>query len=349
MTSSASHDRILKVLLPGALAVLVVGGLVAAYFLGFLNDGSPTQTSCLVDAAIAPAERKAFETEATKFLTAAFAPQPTVAYPMLTRDAQVSLAADQFGAALQAIVQRSGPHTELKLLHSYFVKAEKDVTSTGVSCGSAAGTDGVVVAARPGATQAHMLFSSRTPKGDRETAIWLVNEGNAWRIQAFFDAQSSLMGRSPNEVLQSARQERDHGHAFNAAMLYSGLQSIVERGPNLQLGVVKALQADYQALKVPAELQGKPPYQWKLGGGEYTVAQVGIVGQDGVLGLTFTLPLSAWNGNEDADKRNRAFLDAFMAAQPDYQAVFPFLVAQALKPDGTPAYRTLHVAGIGYR
>ena len=77
--------------------------------------------------------------------------------------------------------------------------------------------------------------------------------------------------------------------------------------------------------------------------------QVGIVGQDGVLGLTFTLPLSAWNGNEDADKRNRAFLDAFMAAQPDYQAVFPFLVAQALKPDGTPAYRTLHVAGIGYR
>jgi len=66
MTSSASHDRILKVLLPGALAVLVVGGLVAAYFLGFLNDGSPTQTSCLVDAAIAPAERKAFETEATR-------------------------------------------------------------------------------------------------------------------------------------------------------------------------------------------------------------------------------------------------------------------------------------------
>src|SRR5262249_23688580 len=148
--------------------------------------------------------------------------------------------------------------------------------------GSASGNDGVMVAAKSGAVQAHAVFSSHAETGDWETTVWLLNEEGRWRVNGFYAARSSLIGRSPDDVLQLARKERDQGRAFDAAMLYSGLESIMYRGPAFQLGVVKSAQEDLKAFKEPNELQGKPPYHWTFGKAEYAVAQVSIVGQDGV-------------------------------------------------------------------
>ena len=87
---------------------------------------------------------------------------------------------------------------------------------------------------------------------------------------------------------------------------------------------------------------------WNLGGGERTVESVTIIGVEGKLGLVFMLPLTTWTGKEAADRTNREFLIAFIAAHPDYSRVFGFLVARALKPDKSGGFATVYELGRGF-
>ena len=59
-------------------------------------------------------------------------------------------------------------------------------------------------------------------------------------------------------------------------------------------------------------------------------------------------PHTTWTGKEAADRTNREFLTAFIAAHPDYSRVFEFLVARALKPDKSGGFATVYKLGPGF-
>jgi hypothetical protein len=167
-------------------------------------------------------------------------------------------------------------------------------------------------------------------------------------VQYFNMSVSAISGLTPDMLLARARQERDAGHAFNAAMLYTGVQGTIDRGPAFQLGIDQALHADLHNFTAPADLAGDPPFVWNMNGADYNVGQVTIIGIAGKLGLVFMLPQTEWSGEQDSDAKNRAFITAFIATHPDYSRVFAFLVARALKPDNSGGYGTVYENGKGF-
>ena len=157
-----------------------------------------------------------------------------------------------------------------------------------------------------------------------------------------------MVGRSANDLLELARKQRAAGHAFNATMLYVGARSLTDWGPEFQPGIARTIDEDSEGFKPPIEFQQNPPMTWKINGMEFKVEKVEILGVDGKIGLAFDLPLTTWVDNEDADKRNHAFLDAFITSHPDFSSVFSFLVAKAQKPDGSGGFASVYEVGKGY-
>jgi hypothetical protein len=149
-------------------------------------------------------------------------------------------------------------------------------------------------------------------------------------------------------LLERARKERDSGHLFNAAMLYSGVQTTMDRGPAFELGIGQALRNDLAKFKIPDELAGNPPFLWKMDGATCRVgaAQIGGIGKQ--LGLMFALPQTSWTSDQDADRKNRDFINAFIKTHPDYIRDFGFLVARAFKPDNSGGFGTVYENGKGF-
>jgi len=167
-------------------------------------------------------------------------------------------------------------------------------------------------------------------------------------VRSFHAGVSAIVGHSPEDLLELARQQRDSGHILNARVLYAGVQGIIERGSDFQLGIVPLVQNEIQQFTPPPEFQGRPPFTWKMNDNEYRVGQVSILGIEGKLALVFALPEDNWNGNDDANRRNHAFIDAFVSTHPDYSLVFNFLIARAYKPDGSGGFATVYESNRGY-
>jgi hypothetical protein len=330
------------------LALLLAGGIGAAFATGLisLNLGA-LGGSCEEDNEIATAQRNDIDKAAMAATTAALVPDAEAIYSMMTQEARSSTTAAQLAEGFK-LIQSSGPYMNPKIVHTYFLTTVGGGADTHTVCGPLGGTEWVAVEVKPGKSQAHVLASAQTRNNDWAVTIWLLPEGNSWRVQYIHLGLSTMVGRSPSDLLTLARRQRDVGHAFNAAMLYAGARSLLDRGPAFQLGVVQALQEDASKFSTPTELQGQPPFVWKMKGSTFKVAHVTILGVDKKLGLVFDLPLEVWNGNDNADGKNRNFLDAFIATHSEYSPTFGFLVARAFKPDGSGGFSTVYEVGKGY-
>lgn len=329
----------------GLLGILLVSGLGAVYAFGLINFGV-IGSSCAMDEEIASPERAAANDAGMAFLNAVLSSRSETAYSMMTRKAQDTTSAEKLSVDLNGLAKQS--FAKLRIAHTYFVETLGSGQDQRVVCGTISGTDWVAVEATPGARQAYVVISAETINNDWAFTFWLLSEGANWRVHSFHADFAAIVGRTPDDLLKLARQQSDAGHAFNAQMLYVALGGVVGRGPVFQLGIVQTIQGDLRNFKRPTELQGQPPFNWRLSGMEYKVRGVTILGIDGKLGLIFILPQAIWNGDDDADKRNHAFLDAFMATHPEYSEVFGFLVAQAQKPDDSGGFRTVYEANKGY-
>jgi hypothetical protein len=178
--------------------------------------------------------------------------------------------------------------------------------------------------------------------------LWLLPVGDHWQVQYFHMGPSTIVGMTPEMLLASARQQRNSGHPFNAAMLYAGVQGTIDRGNAFQLGVGQSLHDDLAKFTVPAELSGKLPFVWNMKGSKYSVAQASIIGVQGKLSLVFLLPQATWNGEGNVRTKKQAFINAFIATHPDYSSTFTFLVARALKPDNSGGFGTVYENGKGF-
>ena len=330
----------------GIALLIAIGGAIA-YLEGLIKfDAGIHAGSCVADGEIALEKRSALDERAVAFTQAVLNQNVSQAYAMMTKEAQASVPEGRFGPGVVALVRSSGPFEAPRITHTYFVRSTGSGPAARMICG--ANNEWVSVEIKPGQDQGHVVVSAKTRNNDWAFTVWLLPDESDWRVQYFHMAPSTVVGLTPEMLLQRAGKERDSGHMFNAVMLYSGVHEITDFGPAFQLGIAQTLRDDFEKLKFPPELSGRPPFVWKLGSATYTVAQAGVIGVAQKLGLIFMLPQKSWAGNSEADKTNRAFLSAFMAAHPDYSRSFSFLVARALKPDNSGGFGTVYENGKGF-
>jgi len=330
------------------LVLIVLGGAVA-YSTGFIKLNAGVNAGiCQQDTEIPAATREAMQDRAMSFLQAFLAGDTAKAFGMMTPDAQKSAPEEKLAEISGVLQKTAAPFDPPTVAHTYFVQSKGGGPNTRTVCGTLADDKWVAVEIKPGFDQGHVWISAKARNNDWAFTFWLLPNGNDWRVAYFNANPSSIVGLTPGDLLQKARSERDSHHAFNATLLYIAAASISNFGPSFQLGVAQPLQEDLSKLQAPSELMGKPPFTWDMQGKKYIVQQVSIIGVAGKIGLIFQLPQTTWNGDEQADKSNRDFINAFIATHSDYSRDFSFLVARALKPDGSGGFGTVYQNGKGF-
>lgn len=329
-----------------ALALLAA---VAAPAVGRAAEPGAQTPVCKIDHEIASAQHDALSDRALAFVRAALGANPQAAYAMMAPEAQSRTSAQGFAEQLRALNSSSGPFENLRVAHTYLITGvAEDVAQPRALCGTMASGDWVSVAIQPGQEQAYVVVGAQTRNNGWAFTLWLARDGREWRVLNFHIGIAAIAGRTPEDLLDLIRVEREAGRAFNAAILLAAARDVTNRGPTFQLGISQALQAEADKLRVPAELQGTPPFTWKMKGKSWTVAGAGMIGVGKDVGILFVLPHKAWSNDQDAAAANRAFIEAFIATHKDYARAFDFLVARAMKPDDSPGPTTRYDNGKGF-
>jgi hypothetical protein len=320
----------------------------AAWYLGFIKIGAQG-TVCNVDGGMDASSRTAMEAVARQYLADLLAGRTGNRQKMMTDEAWAAVSQQGSAQKMQVLIRQIGPFTTPRLDHFYHVVSAGAGGARHTLCTAGDGKDWVSLQTIPGREQAYVLFST-TGRGKDDWAVteWLVREDGAWRIENYAIMHASMAGHDARELLNLARRERAAGHRFNATMLYVGAQSLVNRGPALQLALTQTIGSDEQDYPMASELTGKPPFAWGMNGNVYSVTRVLILSVYGKLGLSFDLPQKSWSGPDAADAANRAFLTDFVAAHPEVPKVFGYLVARADKPDNSGGWGTVWSAEKGF-
>jgi hypothetical protein len=329
-----------------ALALLAIA---AAPAVSRAAETGATAPVCKIDNEIASAQRDALEDKALAFVRAALGAAPQAAYAMMAPEAQSRTSAQGFADQVRTLSSSSGPFDNLRVAHTYLISGVAEGTAQPRAlCGTVANGQWVSVAIKPEKEQAYVVVGAQTRNNSWAFTLWLVPDGREWRVLNFHVGISAIAGRTPEDLLTLIRDEREAGRAFNAAIVLAAARDLTNRGPTFQLGITQALQAEADKVRVPAELQGTPPFTWKMKGKSYTVAGAGMIGVGKDIGIVFVLPHKTWTNDQDAVAANRAFIEAFRATHPDYARAFDFLVARATKPDNSGGFATVYENGKGF-
>jgi hypothetical protein len=330
-----------------AVIVVIAAALGIAIWTGVLKLGL-TSSACKADDEIDPPRRAAIDEAAMSFVRAALGSSPQSVFPVLTDEAQArAVSAKSFGEQLQILNRGSGPFADVHVANTYLVTDTGSSSATTV-CGTLANDAWVSVATKPGLVQAHVVIAARSKNNDWAFTLWLVPDGAGWRVQDFHVGMSSIVGRTPDVLLALGQKERAAGRAFNAAIVLGATQTVSDRGPSFQLAVRQKLQDERAKLELPDELRGQSPFTWTMNGVPYVVADASMIGVANEVGMVFVLPRTSWTSDDDAEAQSRAFIEAFVATHPDYAQAFSFLVARAMRPDGSGGFATVYRNGSGF-
>lgn len=305
--------------------------------------------TCQQDSEISAAQRASLENTAMTFVQAELRSDGSTVISMLTNDAQKSVTPNKLAGLFDMLQKTAAPFGAPHVAHTYFIRnVGVGSSDTRMICGDLKGNAWASVEIKPGTDQSYVLVTAKTRNNDWMFTEWLLPDGKNWRVGYFNANASTIVGMTPDLLLEKARKERDTGHTFNASLLYVGALGISSYGPGFQLGIAQHAQDDLGKLHLPPEISGKPPFTWTMQGKKFTVQQVSMIGVAGQLGIVFVLPQTAWPSDAAADSSNRQFINAFIATHPDYSRSFSFLLARAMKPDNSGGMGTVYQNGKGF-
>jgi hypothetical protein len=296
---------------------------------------------CLTDDEVAAADRALYEKPAMRFVETVIGGNPKAAYLQLADQFQAKLPADKFVRAVSQGVRPYGPFTDVHVAHSY---RDSQVTTGGnqsmVACTAVAHGDAstpqgrVMIAVAPVLLQAHVIIEGKAKNNRWGFVLWLVSAEPEWRIAGFEIRPITILDRTAADLWTLARQEKERGDAFNAYILYVSAAQMADRGPDLQLGIQPEIVKEISALKAPADLSGKPPFEWKFPDATYRVVTIGPIGVGSTFDLRIVHQVAQTNDDQDLERQNQSLIKAFTTAHPEYSRVFDGLVVQALMPNG---------------
>jgi hypothetical protein len=300
-------------------------------------------TRCVHDGEIADEERVAIQRAGLDFAVESLGDTPEAAYEMLAADARKALARDDFLAVARRARSFSGPLRNTRVQRTLLLTGSGQKITMWLPCGTYDPAEGKVsVIAKPLPKQAYAIIEGDAGPLGLSIVVWLVPEPE-WHVLHFQYGLTELAGRSAGDLRRAAEEERDKGHAFNAAMLYDWAGVLADRGPNLRLALKSDIQADAAAMTPPRpeELKGHVPYAWSLGGQAFIISEIGLYDLDGALCLKLVQDIDPWTDDADADQHNRTLVQAFAAAFPEYTSAFAGLVVFARDVKGNRVFRTL--------
>ena len=326
------------------LAALLLLALLAVP--GFAAVAAPARSSCQTDGEVPAAESRAIEAASRRFVGTLFGGDPGRAYDEFAAAAKNSVTRQAFTAGVGPMIAPLADFSDLSVVHRYRIEASPGTGYAKMLCrAETGGAADMEVSVLAGAVQAYVVLRAKMRNNDWAAVVWLVREQESWRIQHFQINVVTLAGKSAEQVLAMARAERRERHDVNAYLLYAAAFELAYRGPNMRLPVEQEIAKERADLPTPAEFEGKPPFTWRYGDASFTVRRAGPLAHDGKIYLLIAQQIPPWHDNGEAAARNRALIDAFTRAHPDYAAAFAGIVAEAEEKDGHRLYRTMVEAG----
>lgn len=324
---------------------LIAGALVLAAIYGVWSGtiGLPAAApSCARDEELDADWRRGPEARGDAFLAALQDANTKAAYGQLSAELTGKLTEDEFATA--SLFTLAGLK-DLKLQHTHRPRGEGEV-----SC-AVSGPDGATAAITSSAakTQAHLLYTAKTPNNDWAVTLMLAEEDGAWKVAGFFRSMTSMAGLYTRDLIKLAEAQAAKGSAFNAFMLASTATYRADRGGDFRLGVKAEADAALAKIAAPTELTGGPPFNWTLDGTRFLIEDVSVM-NEAKLALVIVHVDPTWDGKDTAgaEARNRRLIDAFVKAHPDYKEVFGMIVARMNWPGQDRAWATVFDAETGY-
>jgi hypothetical protein len=264
-----------------------------------------------------------------------------------TTEAKGTMTSAQLATLRQAYNQAMTTLVPVQVTHTYFLRSLSGAGTKLVLCPALASgaisrpEDKVFVAMKSGGEQAHIVVEGNSNNTTWTFVLWLMLEEGAWRMQSLFFGPAAMFGKSAGDYWGQAREQRDAGHTFNAAILYSAANGLAFRGPNFQLGIWREIQSETKNLRLPAELVGQAPYHWQFGTDSYRVLGVQPVFAGGETDLTIRIEVSNLNDAKLTDELNHGLIRHLTDSYPELFESFEAIVVQAVEPGGVRTYRTV--------
>jgi hypothetical protein len=236
----------------------------------------------------------------------------------------------------------------LRVTHSYLLGHLAGADSNRIDLCPAAASgvisrpeDKVFVAMRAGVEQAYVIV-----EGDNNSSTWnfvffLIHEDNAWRMQTLHFGPMVMFGKTATDYWTWAREQRDGGHIFNAAILYAAASNLTFRGPNLRLGISPEIENEAKKLRLPSELQGSAPFLWQFGADSFRVLKVGPFFAGGETDLSIRIEAAALTDDKLTDERNHTLIRYLTNAYTEIFDSFEAIVVEAVQYGNPRSYRTV--------
>ncbi len=310
-----------------------------------MAQSDPQLGTCQIDDQLAPPLRTDIQLSALQFAQKLVDRDYAGVYRSMSKAAKDNAAEDKAMAPVKALVDQISPLTDLKIEHVYRLATGGIGGQMDLTCDP---KNGVAVYARSAAVEAYALLSAHSRDNDWAITLWLVQGDGGRQVQNFNINASKMAGKDPDALLALARSERKAGHLFSAELLYVGVRTLLQRGEIIHLKSSRDLDPELASFASSPELQTNLPAVWTENGHPYTVSSVIIFGDSDKLGLRFYLPDQDWKTNDDAEAKNKAFLDAFRVTHPECEAIFGVLQVKAIARDKKSTYVTEYEYGKGY-
>lgn len=306
-----------------------------------LTAQTPFTGSCAEDDHIPAAKRQLLNEAALRFVMTLTGENPGSAFDQLTSDAQRNAPREEIVKLAAVMLRPFNPHNPA-VRHSYFV----ELTGKGagrVICGDKINVplSRTVVAAADAPQQGHAIVTVDLVNDVLAVTCWLLPERGVWKVHSFSLNQATVGDKGPEQLREMAQAEVGRGHLFNATLLYAAALRTANRGGDLELGILTAINEDASLLEVPAELRGQPPYLWKGPAREFEVKQVGPIAIGGEINLMVDHVVPAWTSDAQVDGWNKELMTYLKSRFPEYTGVFQGLIVRGHERGGARGYGTV--------
>lgn len=329
-----------------SIATLII--VAAAMAIGLWSYWPTNIDICLTNGDLAAPEREPYEKTALHLAEDMVRGNLKEIYSQTTADAKRTIPLNQLAALLQAYSKPMAALAPLRITHSYFLRsswgtgAEHVVLCPAVVSGTISRPeDKVFVSMKSSGEQAHVIVEGDGNAGTWNFVFWLMREEGVWRMQSLHFGPIAFSGKSATDYLTRAREQRDVGHMFNAAMLYLAASSLAFRGNNFQLGIGREIEADVKNLRFPPLLEGQTPYLWQFGKNSFRVLNVRPFFAGGETDLTIRVELPSLNDAKVIEAQSHALIGHLTNAYPEIFGSFDAIVVEAVEPNGVRSYRTV--------
>jgi len=304
---------------------------VAVFVTGF--KFRPYATTCLNDDEIPADVRSAIGRVSLDYASRAMGADSGSAIGLFAAAARESgTTAEKLRAGYEPYKKKLGAVSDWRVAQTYMVHLVGTDAAQQVICGNLAKPDEhVVVAVRGGPAQAHVVVEGESAHGRVVFVFWVVPEGGDWRIFDSYFSPITYMGKTAADFEELAKIEQRDGRLINAALLYMEAGGLSNRGNTMRLGAASRLAKEFESVKVPGPLAGRPPFIWKTEASQFKVLNIEPVElEDGKghdkLWVVVTHEIDPWVDQPSAEARNQELIAAFRKTYPSYRRIFSGLV-----------------------